>query len=109
MPARLAEERVHEQAAAHADPAMDAPHGELNSGLFQSFPPRQHMLIDAVDQRAVKIEQKRHLAVRSFRVFQCASSHKGAEPEPQPRCNVQHRSFCQRFRIPNSQFRIPNP
>ncbi len=55
--AGLAQQLVGEQAAAHADLAMDAPDRELDALGVERILPRQHMLIHAVDQRAVEIEQ----------------------------------------------------
>ena len=56
--AGLAQQLIGEEPAAHADLAMDAPDGQLDVlGIERSFP-GQHMLIDAVDQRAVQVEQK---------------------------------------------------
>ena len=54
----LAQQLIGEQPAAHADLAMDAPDRELDAFGIERFLPRQHVLIDAVDQRAVEIEQK---------------------------------------------------
>ena len=62
----LAQQRAREQAAAHADAPVDAPHRELDAGLLQRLVPRQHVLIDAVDQRAVEIEDQgrcRHVSL----------------------------------------------
>ena len=54
-------ELVGEQAAAHADLAMDAPHREVDALAVERLFPGQHVLIDAVHERAVEIEQKRGL------------------------------------------------
>jgi hypothetical protein len=35
---------------------MDTPDGEFYPGFFQGLSPSQHMLVDAVDERAIKIE-----------------------------------------------------
>jgi len=50
---------VDEEAAAHSDAAMDAPDGQRKAGLLEPVAPGEPMLIDAVDQRAVEIEEKR--------------------------------------------------
>src|SRR5205823_12891741 len=55
----LAEQRVHEQAAAHADAAVDAPHGELDAHALERLAPGEHVLVHAVDERAVEVEQER--------------------------------------------------
>ena len=54
-------ELVGEQAAAHADLAMDAPDREVDALAVEGLLPGEHVLIDAVHQRAVEIEQKRGL------------------------------------------------
>src|SRR5690242_2077083 len=55
----LAKERVHEQSAAHPDATVDAPDGELDAFALERFTPCEHVLVDAVDERAVEIEQER--------------------------------------------------
>ena len=59
LAARLAEQRVDEEAAAHADTAVDAPDRELDAGALERFAPGEHVLIHAVHERAVEIEQER--------------------------------------------------
>ena len=54
-------ELVGEQAAAHADLAVDAPDREVDAFAVESLLPGQHVLVDAVDQRPIEIEQKRGL------------------------------------------------
>ena len=54
----LTKQHVGEQAAAHPDLAMDAPHRELDALGIERLFPGQDVLIDAVDQRAVEIEQE---------------------------------------------------
>ena len=61
LDAGLAHELVGEQAAAHADLAVNAPDGEFDSFAVERFLPRQHVLVHAVDQRAVEIEQENSL------------------------------------------------
>ena len=56
--ARLAQERVHEQAAAHPDAAVDAPDGERDPLALQRLAPGEHVLVDAVDQGAVEVEEE---------------------------------------------------
>src|SRR6267154_2757081 len=58
LPAGLAEQRVDEQAAAHADTAVDTPDRELDADALERDAPGEHVLVYAVDQRAVEIEQK---------------------------------------------------
>ena len=57
----FATELVGEEAAAHADLAMDAPDGEVDALAVESLLPGEHMLVDAVDERSVEIEQKHGL------------------------------------------------
>ena len=47
-----------EQAAAHADLAMDAPNGQFEALLAQCDMPGADVIVDAVDQRAVEIEEE---------------------------------------------------
>jgi hypothetical protein len=58
-------ERIHEQAAAHSDSPMNAPSRELDPGLFERFLPGKHVLIDAVDQSAIQVEDEPDLAWRT--------------------------------------------
>src|SRR5579859_7006301 len=54
----FAEKRVHEQATAHADPPVDAPDCQLDSVCLERFPPREDVLVNTIDKRAVEVEQK---------------------------------------------------
>ncbi len=54
----LAQQDVGEQATAHADLAVDLPYRQVNAFPIQCFLPCQHMLVNAVDQGAIKIEEK---------------------------------------------------
>jgi hypothetical protein len=54
----FSQQLIGKQAAAHADLAMDAPDRELDALGVECLLPRQHVLIDAVDQRSVEIEEK---------------------------------------------------
>ncbi len=56
--AGLAQQRVREEAAAHPDLAMDPPDGELEAHLIQRVLPREHVLVHAIDERPVEIEQE---------------------------------------------------
>jgi len=58
-PAGLPQERGHEQPAAHPDTPVDAPHGQVDADLRQRRPPGDDVLVDAVDQRPVQVEQER--------------------------------------------------
>jgi hypothetical protein len=55
----LAEERVHQQAAAHADAPVDAPYGERDPLALERLAPGEHVLIDAVDQGPIEVEEER--------------------------------------------------
>ena len=57
----FAKKLIGEEAAAHAGLAMDAPDRQIDPFRVQRFLPREHVLIDAVDQRAVEIEQEYRL------------------------------------------------
>ena len=54
----LAQEGVREQAAAHPDLAVDPPDGQVDPGAVQGETPCQHVLVDAVDEGAVEVEQE---------------------------------------------------
>src|SRR5882757_1881392 len=54
----LAQQYVGKQTPAHADLAMNAPHRQRNAFLIQRRFPCEHMLVHAVDERAVEIEKK---------------------------------------------------
>src|SRR5438105_1469147 len=55
----LADKRAHKQATAHSNAAMDAPDGERDARRFERLLPREHVLIDAVEKSAVKVEEHR--------------------------------------------------
>src|SRR4051812_33330655 len=57
-PAELALQLGSEQPSAHPDLAVNAPHRQLEPFLAQSEVPGAHVIIDAVDERAVEIEQE---------------------------------------------------
>src|SRR5215212_8435431 len=70
----FAQKLVGEQTAAHSDLAVDAPDGQFDALGIQRFLPRQDMLIHAVDERSVKIEQKHRLnthQVSSWQSYRC--------------------------------------
>ena len=49
---------IGEQSAAHANLAMDAPDRKLDAFAIERFTPGQHVLIDAIDERAIEIESE---------------------------------------------------
>jgi hypothetical protein len=57
----FAKKLIGEQPSAHADLAVDAPYGQLDPLGVESLLPGQHMLIDAVDERAVEVEKENGL------------------------------------------------
>src|SRR5229473_447490 len=75
----LAQQRVQEQAAAHADAPVDAPDGELDPGALERVTPGEHVLVHAVHQRAVEIEEKRR-AAQSCSITAAAASRVLAVP-----------------------------
>src|SRR5437899_12150695 len=64
---------MHDQAAAHANAAMNVPIRKMNILCFERLPPGQHVLVDAVNQRAIQIKEKRGLRA-SFRIVFCHSA-----------------------------------
>jgi hypothetical protein len=54
----LAQQRVDEETAAHSDPAVDPPHGELYAEALEGLPPGEDVLVDAVHQGAIQVEKK---------------------------------------------------
>jgi len=54
----FAQQRIGEQAAAHADAPMDAPDRERNARFVQRLLPGQDVLVHAVHQGAVEVEQE---------------------------------------------------
>ena len=57
-PAGLAQQRIHEEAAAHADPPVDAPHGQQDALALQRLAPGEDVLVDAVDQGSIEVEEE---------------------------------------------------
>src|SRR5580698_207720 len=49
---------VREETAAHADLAVNAPHRQLDAFLVERLLPGEDVLIDAIDEGAVEIEQE---------------------------------------------------
>src|SRR5207302_669278 len=57
VPACLAHQGTHEKAAAHSYSPMDAPDRQRDANALKGFPPCQHVLVHAVEQRSVEVEQ----------------------------------------------------
>src|SRR6266540_859564 len=55
----LARQAFRQQATAHADPPVNSPHRELDATQLQRLVPRQGVLVHAVGERAVEVEQQR--------------------------------------------------
>src|SRR5438445_264941 len=68
-PAGFPQEGISHQSTTHTDAAMDATNREIDPGIFQGGAPGQHMLINAVDQRAVQVEEERLLHAESHRLY----------------------------------------
>ena len=61
LPPSFAHAGVQQQRIAHPDAAVNEPIGKLNIHAVESFAPGKDMLVNAVDQGAVKVEEKRGL------------------------------------------------
>src|SRR4051794_23350402 len=49
---------------------MNAPNRQLDAGLFQRLAPRQNVLIDAVHERAIEVEQERRATAAFLQTLQ---------------------------------------
>jgi CRP/FNR family transcriptional regulator, cyclic AMP receptor protein len=58
-PSDLPQKRVGEEPAAHPDASVDSPDGALDSELIQCRTPGENVLVDAVHERPIEIEEKR--------------------------------------------------
>src|SRR5437773_3645297 len=74
LTSRFAKKCMHDQAATHANAAVNVPVGQMNILCFERLPPGEHVLIHAVNQRAVQIKQKSGLRTR----FQAVLSHESS-------------------------------
>src|SRR5690242_20201708 len=54
----LSEKSINEEPSAHPDLAVNASDRQVNAARLQGFAPREHVLIDAVNKRAVQIEDE---------------------------------------------------
>ena len=54
----LARQSVDEESAAHANLPVDTPDGEMNATFLQSLAPGEDVLIDAVHERPVQVEEQ---------------------------------------------------
>jgi hypothetical protein len=57
----FSQEGIDEESAAHANSPVNAPNGELDTGFLEGLAPSENMLIDAVDQRAIEVEEERQV------------------------------------------------
>src|SRR5882762_9011862 len=78
-PPRLSQQGIHKQAPAHADTAMNPPYRKLDSAALESFPPGEHMLINAVDQRPIQIEKKGWRLRKCFLHLRAPMSESGTQ------------------------------
>jgi hypothetical protein len=58
---------------------MNPPYRQLDSASLESFPPGEHMLINAVDQRPVQIEKKGWRLRKCFLHLRTPMSESGVE------------------------------
>jgi hypothetical protein len=66
---------IDEEPASHANAAVNAPHGEFDTCLVKRLAPGEDMLIDAVHERAIEIEEEGNArGIRMFRGFLGCSS-----------------------------------
>src|SRR5207253_415589 len=79
LPVSLAQERVDQQATTHADPTLNTPDRQLNSSALQRFAPCEHMLVYAVDERAVEIENERRTCGMLVHYY-IALNHRSSQP-----------------------------
>ena len=56
--AYFSQQHIGEEAARHADAAVDAPDRQIDILSLQRIMPGEHMVIDAVDKGAVEVEQE---------------------------------------------------
>ena len=70
---KLALQLGREQAAAHADLTVDPPHGQIEPLLAQGDVPGSHVIVDAVDQRSVEIEEECRRAAHHHRAIRAAA------------------------------------
>jgi hypothetical protein len=52
------QEHVGKQAATHADPAVNAPDRQVDPLMIQSLSPSEHVLVDAIDQCPIQVEEE---------------------------------------------------
>lgn len=88
--AHFAQQRIGEQTARHADAAENAPHFDVDSRSAERLVPSQDMLIDAVDKRAVEIEQESGSDLAPKRRFCPLNSHGIAVGRPMPAVREHH-------------------
>ena len=64
--AGFSEQRIRHQASAPADAPVNAPRGQFDTTAFQGFSPGQYVLVNAIHQRAVQIEEEGRYLIRRF-------------------------------------------
>src|SRR3977135_401826 len=79
----LAQQLIGKEGPAHADLAMDTPDRELDLLCIKRSLPGKNMLIDAVDQRAIEVEQKGRFDAH----YECSSLREYLWPIRSRPCN----------------------
>lgn len=54
----FSQQSIDEEASAHADSPVNAPHGQGNAGFLERLIPGEDVLIDAADQRSIEIKKE---------------------------------------------------
>jgi hypothetical protein len=78
--AGLAQNSVDHKSAAHADAPVDSPHGQVDADRRHRFVPGEHVLVDAVHQRAVQVEQEGGSAWFQVESRRCDGLGDGGDP-----------------------------
>ena len=67
----LPQQSICQQPRAHPDPPMNKPGRKLDAGALQGGAPRKYVLINAVDQGAIKVKEECRLSTsyRHRRIF----------------------------------------
>ena len=64
---RLSQQHVGEQPTAHADSTMNTPDREVDALRLERLAPGEDVMVDAVDERAIEIEQKSNFSAARAR------------------------------------------
>src|SRR3982074_2142895 len=66
---RLSHQRIPQKPATHPDAPVDARCSKPATGALQGFAPCQHVLVNAVHQRAVQVEKECGRVARGFHLM----------------------------------------